>query len=1661
MDQAGEGQDRENSSEDAENAEGEYEKEKEIINDDKGGTNDGKEKMTDDEEEAGMNTEVKDKQRSEEEAETEDSVSTKRMRRKKRMPDFQFSFNDTGDIDAGSLNDSYDDEGWVPPLKKKKVYESSDDSDYDSAGETKRKKKKTTDSQSTPQQDHSARIVLSPEVQKMIKKLGLKTADLSKQKQKLDEVSASLAIHRWGRQTGFTLSKTKLSKEDYEAILTKYGREGNGLISTTVHTLKKCWETTMCNEDKLHDHCELCEDAIWNDFGEDQGMIDVTIDPEKCIQLEVDCIQSSSPKVLDHEADEEGTKTHVSPDFRVDEGNTGVEENRESSLQPDVNWTESMPQKELDHEVYPDSSQTTQVNTSKDKDDKDVRHALEESPDLERQIEEKEEELRRLKALLEENKIKEKSDKCEDSVVTQDEQVKEDSKAYQCEFCTQKIKSSRDLIKHCQKKHNKEIEKPVKKLLYGCDSCGKVYSEEQTLKYHIKTVHHTERCKFCGEKNTHMKRHEEKCKKKQGKKDSKRKKKKCEFCGTEVVNLPIHLTSCKAGQGKNTTEKKSSQDQIAIQDTALNEAELQEEVVRQRQLYESVDNMMTTAVLMGIEVNITLVPGVRTAATGSCLVEAVSDQINNRKPLEEEELTFSEVLNDLGKDQCTHERLRENVVDLLETNEEAFKRFTIAQEGKDLSEEELTELRREAWANELDKLRQRGEYNVSAADLMVDGVCAFLRLPIVIMRTSSPVDYPFDLHIPECLGVNSRLDCPPLLLLYDHNHSHYEEARPQDISSETQLILLKEIFDCETRGNFLKIIGWKYKEPGQTSKESAEGWEGQIPLRTPDTDRKRKRKLYSTPTNVEEFSPQKETQEEGGGVSILESPVRREEHQCTVEDKEESGPLSVAPDSRTSKQGEKFDKDVVTQLSESAPKVIATDDRVSKKREKFDEDVVNSLAEAEIKNYKQLREELDEIVVQLPELKKRLKEVRKGEDVILEVVTEFKDDSDGQQFHAGTDPRKQGKKSTATIDTWKYQLREKIFPFLREKYPNIDLALLIDFEEAKEHDNYHRQDPPRTRQLHKFTTDDVKESVNISYVSLTNSASSKEQLLKAWSALARALAWKAKKNRCKFSRTEEANTTITHYTEIAEFCKPGLKVFQTNSATRRAEEEITGERERYTLQEMADIVRVYLNSEQRRDLLKTLDELSKSEKVVTQTQYVKMMELIQTEMVVSGPFRNAVWKKFPYCALSAAWKNPGWDPSNITDRADEVVETWVEEGITLRQTTDISKPPPSLACDHQLAGNIKCQCDLACKPCGYNVMLTWDKGGQRNKRNRYLHIPFSLYRSMAKFATIRDKYFTALKRGKGDAKGGESWFKGSCAFLLNGVGNQNDTFHMRLAKEIVGKYVTPHMFRRLFCTVLAYNQDQKVSKAQPQMCGQSASVFEEYYNLNTKSDAQALMGIISSFSSNILSEPSQMDDRLVQEAEERAEEEEIRLRQINEDIMSTEEQIDTHSFKNPIMKAQLASVLTFGTRMDKDLIVSHPGFDETAREALGGSRMTRDAWKKHLVRLASRATMEGEELREVLVSIFRGREELVRHKWSVAETMEERVANAKEKDKDEPHLSDPVWVLLDSLFSSVASKLRNSGVTKAGSMDYEKCMCKTSNSKCIHCQEPICKRCSR
>ena len=219
-----------------------------------------------------------------------------------------------------------------------------------------------------------------------------------------------------------------------------------------------------------------------------------------------------------------------------------------------------------------------------------------------------------------------------------------------------------------------------------------------------------------------------------------------------------------------------------------------------------------------------------------------------------------------------------------------------------------------------------------------------------------------------------------------------------------------------------------------------------------------------------------------------------------------------------------------------------TDDKIQKKREKYDREVCEILSEPEKSNYLRLRLDLDEAVASLPLFKEELKEARRGNDAILQLVNKFKEDhKDGGWMDSSLHKKKFGAGSNKTFNLWKAQLTGKIFPYLHEKYHNLDLSLLIDFEESIEHDNYHRADPARTKRLHKFTQSDVKESLNTSFLSLPHPESSREQLLLAWTNLCGAIAWHAKQNRCKFVHRDEAANTVNHYEDIKDMIQGGLR----------------------------------------------------------------------------------------------------------------------------------------------------------------------------------------------------------------------------------------------------------------------------------------------------------------------------------------------------------------------------------------------------------------------------------------------------------------------------------------------------------------------------------------
>ena len=164
--------------------------------------------------------------------------------------------------------DSYDDETWSPEKKKRKVFGGMDASD-DEDEETPKKKRKVCNSKLSTTLA-PAQKPLSPVIQGMLEKLAISKADLSKQRQALNKVAASLVIHRWAMKTNFPLLEQQLLLKHFREILIDYGRLGGGVLSTSEITLKKCWQQHYCSEDtKLHKECDLCDVETWGDFPED------------------------------------------------------------------------------------------------------------------------------------------------------------------------------------------------------------------------------------------------------------------------------------------------------------------------------------------------------------------------------------------------------------------------------------------------------------------------------------------------------------------------------------------------------------------------------------------------------------------------------------------------------------------------------------------------------------------------------------------------------------------------------------------------------------------------------------------------------------------------------------------------------------------------------------------------------------------------------------------------------------------------------------------------------------------------------------------------------------------------------------------------------------------------------------------------------------------------------------------------------------------------------------------------------------------------------------------------------------------------------------------------------------------------------------------------
>ena len=1520
------------------------------------------------------------------------------------------NFNDTS-REVVVPEDSFDDDEWVPEEKKKKVYEesTSDDEGREMGKKKSKRQKKTLPPGNKP---------LSPVIQAMLEKLAIEKADVSKERLTLNKLAASLVIHRWARKTNFPLLQQQLLPRHFREILSDYGRIGSGVISTTAATLKTCWQKHNCHDDsKLHKQCYMCEEETWGEFANDGDV--------------------SLARVLDFD--------NVSKDENAD---VGVNQNDALDAPPSLlPSTLSGSLDVTDQEQHPDPC------SSFAKDFQELQLSPNDVLKMIATLRAKEEEIEQLKAALNnfepqhlteglENGTKSVSKELVTPNVSKDLAGTEEHKTaqFRCSLCEARYENYVSLVRHCRKKHKTEPEKPEKD--YECDVCGNSFRERQVLQQHKKSVHNKPICTICSKPQSNLIRHMRFCETKKKKRE--RKKNQCPNCNREFINLPSHLKLCLP---KNTQPPPAMASSLTHQERfglPMTIAEQEQEEARLRKIAELAAEMELVSATIASREGISLKEGIKTFAAGQCLPESVAAQLLHRRLQDGDDsgpLVFQSLVDQLinieGKEREDLEQvIRFKVVDFLWDNDLALDRFVYNPPGLANNEYVPPAEKREAYQQQLNDLRRKDQYAMSAGDLMIDGISAALGVNILIMRIDTPDNHPFDLHTPTALGGQLREESP-IFLMFSEARSHFEEARPADAASEAKLLVIQQTFASHGFWPFKYKSGERIdllsrdlppKDRGQNQsscseqKESVEDDtnpnpenERSLPLKTP-----KKRKLYS---------------EKQGQLPEVFSP------------EDDPDPISI--------------ETAGGDLEESceASQVDGSGDR---RRERQDEDFLQDLTDEEKANFLDLRGKLEQAVRDLPAFLEELKKVRMGDEMIEQKVREYKDGKDCNDVQGELHKKKFAQKETVTLSLWLAQMRSKIFPFLHAKYPGIDLSILFDFKEEIEHTNYHRADPPTTKKLHKFTLADMKESLISTYNSLTNPGPSKHQLVMSWAALCRAMAWHAKNDKVFFADRNDAIDTISHYEEAADMIGGANKAFKGYAATKRAEDQLQG-KVSYESHELAQGVQKWFKSEERERLRVMLDECS--DKVVTPSQYVQLQELVHTEMVVSSPFRSIVWRDFPYRGLAEGWQNPGWDPNFISDRPEESIETITEDGISIKITNDITRPPPSLACEHQ-SKDPHCTCPDACPPSGYNVLLTWDKGSsQPTKRNRYLHLPKPLYDMMSKFATIRDRYFSSVLKNGPSGEEPENWYLGLCPLLLNSAGKQDKQFSMTMASKIMEMDVTPHMFRRLFCTFLAHHDMKAVRTAQPQVCGHSASVFLEYYDLNTKRDGQNLMQ--TTYNWHSVGDTSSQSDEHAKECQKRVNMEKERIQEVNKQVEQLEEPLDNHSHKNPILKSDLTLLLKTAIRMRVDVITSHPAYDEGCRTSLGDPRMSREVWKKQFLKLALKDSSNGELMREVLLHIFEGRPEPIRHKWSLRESMMKRQADASKKGKVPQHLKDPIWILLDSINTSITSKLKmankaiSSGTWTSGQLDSCLCAKLPSTFNCIHCDQPVCDRCSR
>ena len=624
--------------------------------------------------------------------------------------------------------------------------------------------------------------------------------------------------------------------------------------------------------------------------------------------------------------------------------------------------------------------------------------------------------------------------------------------------------------------------------------------------------------------------------------------------------------------------------------------------------------------------------------------------------------------------------------------------------------------------------------------------------------------------------------------------------------------------------------------------------------------------------------------------------------------------------------------------------------------------MMTTLHEEDIERIKKMNDEIDNIYLNFFHFENQVEQMQAGEDKIIDLVKDHAKWMAGEVYDTVATTRISRPKVSSSSELWIKVLQTKILPWLRKKLKSegFKVPQLMDFTA----DHF----PWVTLAMVEACHQEVGNSQR-------RAANTKWAILYSWQILCAALIRHAKASVNQITTIKVREIREWYEDIIQEIGKGKTRMWRAAKIGRAERSNL--EEESNTIIPLNQAILLWYESPYRHQLIKELRSLSTAirsgENVdVTSVTYNRLLEVVRTELVVPFPIRAGAWGHITVRAFSSA--SPSWystDPNH-----------------------DVTSLPPN-SCEHQIAAvtttgklgldnnGMKC-CDYSIQPDAFIMPNLWDKIG--GDKTAWLVLSLELHSLIRDFLVVRETFFRNNLPNKDEGTTGTPWYIGDTEIFIKASGNASKTSDLILNHFNLAVYgdgtevrITPQLLRKWNTTWIKNHPVPEISAMRGAVTGNSDRIFDGHYDLKRIANfKETLLENLHYHRGNDISFNLQWtgEDQARRDRERQA------IEEADFAAMMEEEAVDHTRKKHPIAVFNRLRFKKYLESLNNGLWTK--GGRRGPKDKKVG--LTQLEWLKEVLLVLGGPSEDAENLRQVVISHYRGNSDPALRRWSGAHT---------------------------------------------------------------------------